>query len=131
VQQTNKPTNQFKQSDTISTETIMQEIRAGILATQSQQTGKPPIVSVTGNRFPPEFYEHLYQAGMTYDQIAPKLLVTENKLPIVGNWTQKIRTNIHQLVLFYVNKLASNQTDINKTLVSSLNTISQTLEEHQ
>ena len=57
----------------VDVEAIMQEIRAEILAQRAGGSGAEPIVATGGERFSPAFYEHLYQAGLVYDQIKPEI----------------------------------------------------------
>ena len=112
----------------INVEEIMQQIRAEILAQRAAQTGSEPIVSAQGKRFSPEFYEHLYQAGLAYDQIKPPMLVTKINIPIIGTLVEKVRTKLHELVLFYVNQVAVQQIQVNTHLLKALNVLSAELE---
>ena len=111
----------------INVDAIMQEIRAEILAQRAAQTGRPPIVSATGQRFSPEFYEHLYQAGLAYDRIKPELFVSKVNIPLIGPLVEKVREKIHHLVLFYVQQLAAEQIAVNTHLLQALNVLSEDL----
>jgi hypothetical protein len=110
----------------IDVEQIMQEIRAEILA----QRGLGEIVPTGGKRLPPEFYEHLYQAAMGHDQLLIKMNVTPVKIPIIGPLLERLRQVVHQLVLFYVNQLAIEQTQVNHHLLQALRIVSEELEEN-
>jgi hypothetical protein len=111
-------------SPNINVDEIMQQIRAEILAQRAGQAGRDPIVSAQGKRFSPEFYEHLYQAGLAYDQIKPPMLVTKVHIPIVGGLIEKLRTKLHELVLFYVNQVAVQQIQVNTHLLKALDVLS-------
>jgi hypothetical protein len=117
-----------KQTDTdnepIDIERIMQEIRAEILA----QRGLGAAVPTGGKRLPPEFYEHLYQATLASDQLLIQLHVTPIRLPLIGPLLERLRRMVHQLVLFYVNQLAAQQTEVNGHMLQALSILSQELE---
>ena len=113
----------------INVEEIMQQIRAEILAQRAAQAGRSPIVSAGGRRFSPEFYEHLYQAGLAYDQIKPQIFVRKATTPLIGPLLTWIRQKVHQLVFFYVNQLAAEQIKVNTHLLRALDLLSQELEQ--
>ena len=115
----------------INVEEIMQQIRAEILAQRAAQAGQPPAVSTGGRRFSPEFYEHLYQAGLTYDQIKPQLFVRKAPFPLIGPLLTWARRKIHELVFFYVNQLAAEQIKVKTHLLHALNVLSQDLEREE
>lgn len=114
----------------IDVEAIMREIRAEILAQKQAQTaGEQLTVRLHGRRFPPEFYDYLYQANMSYDQIQVPLQIQKSTVPVVGPLLDKFKLALHQLVLFYVQQLAAKQTEVNKQLLGALNSLSQELDE--
>ncbi len=115
----------------INVEEIMQQIRAEILAQRAAQRGQSSIVSTGGRRFSPEFYEHLYQAGLVYDQIKPRPFVRQPAVPLIGPLLGWARQKVHELVLFYVNQLAAEQIKMNTHLLHALNRLSQDLEQEQ
>lgn len=112
----------------VNIEEIMQEIRQQILAKQSALTEGNTPVPTGGERFSPEFYERLYHAALSYDQIQVKIHVTPSSIPIIGPLVQRVRHKIHELVLFYVNKSALQQTIVNEHLLQAVNLLSQELE---
>ncbi len=115
--------------ETINIEEIMQMVRQQILEKRASQTAdSDPVVNIQGKNLPAEFYEHLYHAGLTYDQIQPKLYVTESNIPIVGGFVQTIRQKLHELVLFYVNQVAANQIQVNHHLLKALNILAEEME---
>ena len=117
----------MKMEPEVNIEEIMQTIRKQILA-QKTATGQPPIIQIEGKRLPPDFYEHLYQAGMAYDQLQVPLYVSQRPIPLIGPFLQAIRAKIHELVLFYVNQVAANQIRVNTHLLQALSILSQELE---
>jgi hypothetical protein len=118
--------------DPINIEEIMQQIRREILESQAL-LGKDgqPLVSVEGETLPPEFYEHLYHAGMSYNQIGVKMLVTPVNIPLVGSIVEKLRIKVHQLVLFYVNQIADQQIEFNTHILQAVNTLAEHVEAQQ
>lgn len=112
----------------VDIELIMQEIRQKILAEKGANSDAPAI-PINGDRFPREFYEHLYHAGLAYDQIGVKMLVTPVNIPIVGKLIERFRTALHTLVLYYVNQVTAQQTKVNYHLLQAISIVSQELEE--
>ena len=113
----------------VNIEEIMQEIRQQILAKKDRLSqGTSPIVPVSGKRLSPDFYEHLYQAAMIHDQIGIKIHITEVNVPIIGSILKKLRIKLHELTLFYVNKLAAQQIQFNAHILQALSLIAQEME---
>lgn len=113
----------------VDIEAVMREVRAEILAKKSARIQNSPLLAgVGGRRFPPAFYDHLYQAGLTFDVSIVELHVTKIPIPIIGPLVEKLRQKFHELVLFYVNRLAAEQAEVNENLLSALSILSQELE---
>lgn len=115
----------------VDIEAIMQEIRQRILAKKGERGAAVPHILVQGKRLPAEFYEHLYYAGMAYDQIDPKMNVTTVNIPIVGRLIEMVRTKLHELVLYYINQSAVQQIKVNHHLLQALSILSEELEEER
>ena len=114
----------------VDIEAIMRDVRAELLAKKSARIQNSPLAAgVGGRRFPPAFYDHLYQAGLIFDVSTVELHVTKNTIPIIGPIIEKFRQKFHELVLFYVNKLATEQAEVNENLLSALSILSQELEQ--
>ena len=114
----------------VDIEAIMREVRAEILAKKSARIQNSPLAAgVGGRRFPPAFYDHLYQAGLTFDVSTVELHVTRVSIPIIGPLVERLRQKFHELVLFYVNRLAAEQADVNESLLNALSIMSQELEQ--
>lgn len=116
----------------INIEEIMQQIRREILLQQAT-LGKDgrALVNVEGKRLTPAFYEHLYYAALTHDEIGVKLHVTRVNLPLIGPLLEKIRAKIHELVVFYVNQVAAQQLEFNRHMLQAVNALAQSLEDER
>lgn len=127
------PENEKHQDDSgqdIDIEEIMQEIRARILAQQSQLPGyAETLVNVSGKRFSPAFYEHLYQANLAHNEVGVDIQVTPISLPLIGPLVQALRHKLHKLVLFYVNQVTSQQREVNAHLLQALSLMAEELDE--
>lgn len=116
----------------VDIEEIMQEIRQKILAQQANLPAHSrPLVTVGGERFPPEFYEHLYQANLAYNQIGVKMHVTSTSIPLLGPIVDRLRRMVHRLVIFYVNQTAQRQIEVNAHLLQAVSLLGQALEEEE
>ena len=120
---------QTSDANVINIEALMQEIRQQILDRKDlvRPEGNSPI-PLHGERLSPEFYEHLYQAGLVYDQIGVKLQVTKSSFPLIGPLLDRARLLLHELVLFYVNKLAAEQMHFNTHILHAVSLLAQELE---
>lgn len=81
-----------------------------------------------------ELYYHLRKANELYYQIGiePTLAPSPvTQLPILGPLWRRIRQEAHNLVLFYVGKLARRQLAVNRHLVSTLNRMVAQFQEQQ
>lgn len=79
-------------------------------------------------------YHHLRQANQLYNQVetAPLLAPSQaTRLPVVGRLWQIVRDQAHQLILFYVNRYATHQTNVNRHLVSVANELTRQNQEQQ
>jgi hypothetical protein len=50
---------------------------------------------------------------LEYDKINVEMMLTETRLPLFGGLVQRLRSALHGLVLFYVNRLAARQMRFN------------------
>jgi hypothetical protein len=81
-----------------------------------------------------ELYFHLRRANETYYQIGVEPLIVpspRSSIPILGPLWDRIRHEAHNLVLFYVNRLAQKQVTVNRHLVSTLNRMAVQIQEQQ
>ena len=116
----------------VNIEEIMQQIRQQILEKRlaTAPDGRSPI-RIAGKHLPADFYEHLYQAGLVYDQIQVPVNVSRIGIPVIGPLLQTIRHKLHELVIFYVNQLAANQIQMNHHLLQALNILAEELEKRE
>lgn len=123
---------QLEPDQEVDVEEIMKGIRARILAQQSDLPAfVETLVDVSGKRFSPEFYEHLYQANLAHNQVGVNILVTPVRLPIVGPLIEGFRRKLHQLVLFYVNQVAAQQREVNTHLLQALSLMARELDDSE
>ena len=121
--------NEQKVATEINIEDIMRDIRAEILMKHATiSSDNEPIVPTSGEHLPPEFYEHLYQAALAYENAGVKMHVTKVNIPIIGSIIETIRGKLHELVLYYVNQIASQQREVNYHLLRALAIASQELD---
>lgn len=113
----------------IDVEEIMREIRTRILAEQANLPQySETLVDISGKRFSPEFYEHLYRANLAHNEVGVDLHVTRVSIPLLGPLVETLRRKIHELVLFYVNQVTSQQREVNAHLLQALSLLAQELD---
>lgn len=84
--------------------------------------------------YDPNLYHHLRLANETYAQVATGAMLAPSpatRIPVLGRLWQLIRGEVHNLVLFYVNRAIAHQTDTNRHLVSVLNRLTALSQEQQ
>lgn len=113
----------------VNVEEIMQQIRQQIIARRAAAGPGGGGVVVTGKRFPPEFYEHLYQARIALDEYQVPVMVSKSAVPVIGGLIVWLRTRFHELVTYYVNQSATRQVNAANHLLHALSLMSQDLEE--
>ena len=109
-------------------ERIMQSIREHVLAEKSAVLSGEPMAKLPGKVLPSEFYEHLYQASMGYDQIHVQLDIGPANVPVIGEILQTVRRKLHELVLFYVNQTAVKQINVNHHLLRAVTILAEEIE---
>lgn len=118
-----------EETQEIDIEEIMRDIRAHILAQQAHLSPyEETLVNVSGKRFSPEFYEQLYQANLAHNQVGVDLQVTPVSVPLIGPLLERLRSTVHQLVLFYVNQVTAQQREVNAHLLRALSLLSEELD---
>lgn len=96
----------------IEVEKIIGDIRQQILANNNRNSGRKSALNVNGDYFSADFYESLYQASVSQHQL--HLQVTKTNIPLIGGLIDRLRTMIHQVILFYLNQTLSEQARINQ-----------------
>ena len=79
-------------------------------------------------RFDPVVYFNLRRASTLYDRIAVKQYVSPRSVPLVGGLIQRVRGSLHDLVIYYVNMLASKQSMFNESMIYALNGLVESLD---
>lgn len=104
----------------VDIENVMQEVRRQIL--QRRLPGQVDLPDRAA-MLPPEYYEHLFRAGLAQSRLDIDLLVTRSSVPVVGPLVDRLRAKIHELVVFYVNRFADNQARVNTHLLQALSVL--------
>jgi hypothetical protein len=81
-----------------------------------------------GDRFSETVYDALDEARVIIDSIQVKPFLTPSHLPVIGGLWQKVRAEAHNLVVFYVNRLAGLQAVFNREIVTALSGLIRDLE---
>ncbi|MGB3714077.1 MAG: hypothetical protein WA996_06575 [Candidatus Promineifilaceae bacterium] len=79
-----------------------------------------------GVRYDPDLYHHLRLANKLYPEIETEpVLVTSpaTRIPLLGQLWRLVRLHAHNLVLFYVNRAIRHEVDVNRHMVSVLNSL--------
>ncbi len=115
-----------KTTGEVDIEAIMQDIRRQILSKKGIGKADLPL---GGKRFSAAFYEQLYQASLLQGESGVTMFVTKSSVPLLGSLVDSLRGKFHQLVLFYIDQVVSQQTAVNDHLLQAITLLSQELEE--
>jgi hypothetical protein len=121
----------------LDTEAVMQEIRTRIRARRAEAKARgldweayadglyplPPDAVLSR-----DLHEAVRRAALGYDKVPVEMALTETRLPLVGGLWQRARAALHELVLFYVNRLAARQVRFNEQTARALVTLVKDLE---
>jgi hypothetical protein len=106
----------------LDAEAIMREIRARIQQRRAQAEAQGlDFDALAEGRFTPdrptrfnvELYYELRRLSLSGEQIGVGLSLTTSRLPLIGSLVQRVRLALHQLVIYYVNMLARQQSRVN------------------
>lgn len=75
-----------------------------------------------------DLYEAVRHVSLGYDKVNVEMALTESRLPLIGGLVQRLRAALHELVLFYVNRLAARQVRFNEQTARALTTLVRDLE---
>ena len=87
-----------------------------------------------GEEYDADLYYHLRQANAHYYELGVEALLVpspRSRLPLLGWLWDRVRGEAHNLVLFYLNRLAQRQVTVNRHLVSTLNRMAVEIQEQQ
>ena len=121
----------------LDAEAIMREIRARIRERRTEAKARGLDFEAYADGLypvPPDalFSRDLYEAvryvGLGWDKVGVEKVLTESRLPLIGGLVQRLRAALHDLVLFYVNRLAVRQIRFNEQTARALTTLVRDLE---
>ena len=121
----------------LDTEAIMREIRARIRARRAEAKARGLDFEAYADGLypvPPDalFSRDLYEAvryvGLGWDKVGVEMALTELRLPLIGGLAQRLRAALHELVLFYVNRLAARQIRFNEQTARTMTVLVRDLE---
>jgi hypothetical protein len=126
---TDEPQDGVLESADLDVETVMQEIRERIRARRAEARargidfeayadGLYPLPA--GAVFSRDLYEAVRYAGLGWDKVGVEMMLTETRLPVIGRLAQRVRAAVHEVVLFYVNRLAARQMRYNEQTARAL-----------
>lgn len=106
-----------------------QRLEAEADGKQSDARFDPPRIPEQGARFSDGVYRDLQKMHTIYDKISVGLLLSGSPVPLIAPLVQRIRSMLHRLVIYYVNRLGATQTDFNQCVVRALTALLGELEE--
>jgi hypothetical protein len=123
---------------------ILQQIRERI-ARRREEKGyeerRFPVFGMTGYVEPPadlpydaELYSNLRLANEAFARIETGPVLAPSpatRAPVVGRLWQQVRGEVHNLVLFYVNRAVTQQVNVNRYLVAVVNRLTALSQEQQ
>ncbi|MBN1135179.1 MAG: hypothetical protein JXM73_01245 [Anaerolineae bacterium] len=113
----------------LDTEAVMREIRARIRARRAEAKAKGLDFEAYAEGLYPlppdalfgrDLYEAVRYVGLGWDKVGVEMALTESRLPLIGGLVQRLRAALHELVLFYVNRLAARQVRFNEQTARAL-----------
>lgn len=116
----NRSESDSRPDETVDIENVMQEVRRQILERQLPGQLQLPEAADT---LPPEYYEHLFRAGLAQSRMEVEMLVTPSAAPLIGPLIDRLRVKVHELVVFYINRFADNQAKVNNHMLQALSVL--------
>jgi hypothetical protein len=114
----------------LDVDAIMAEIRAALMKRRAEAEARGVnfddlamgrYAMADSDRFPMQLHEALQQASLLRDSTQVSLFVTPTTTPVIGGLIQRVRTALHQAILFYVNMSAERQIAFNTETSKALN----------
>lgn len=102
----------------VPVEEMLAQIQRHLDARQGGRGGG--VAAPHGDRFSPSVYEALEEAGAMLDTVRVEPFLSPLRLPLIGDVWQKVRRPAHDLVIYYVNRLAGAQAAFNREIVTAL-----------
>ncbi len=118
----------------VDVDAIMKQIRENLRSRREE--AEACSVDLTGlaggqyrGRFDPELHRSLRQLSLSASRVGVSVSVSdEGGVPIISSFSRRLRRALHQLVVFYVNKLATQQSHHNMQVARVLTELMQALE---
>jgi len=107
-------------TEAVDIENVMQEVRQQIL--ERRLPGQVQLPETLPG-MPPEYYEHLYRAGLAQSNHHVPMLVTKSNVPLFGPLIDRLRAKMHELVVFYINRFAQNQAKVNNHILQAMSAL--------
>jgi hypothetical protein len=103
-----------------SVEELLEQIQHHLDARQGAHGRSSAASHERGDRFSETIYDTLAEADFLMDSICVQPSLTPPSIPLIGGLLQKFRVQAHELVVFYVNRLAGLQGAFNREIVTAL-----------
>ena len=97
-------------------EVLLERIQRHLDAKQAQPAPAEAAPARSGESFSEEVYDRLEEADAVMGAISVQPFLSPPHIPIVGGLWQRVRLTAHQLVVFYVNRLAGAQGAFNREI---------------
>jgi hypothetical protein len=107
----------------VNIEVIMAQIRDYLARKQGDARARSPVQIPSSRILALETYDELYQANWTFDKLYVAPYLTSVNIPVLGAIWQKLRGGLHNIAIFYVNRLAEAQIRFNGHAVRVLDEI--------
>ena len=107
----------------VDIEVVMGQIRDYLAMKHGVTRARSPMQTPSSRILAPETYDELYQADLTFDKLHIAPYLTRVNIPILGALWQKLRGGLHNIAIFYVNRLAEAQMRFNGHTVRTLDEI--------
>ena len=101
-------------------EVLLERIQRHLDAKKGQTAPAQAAPARSAGRFSEEVYNRLEEADIVMGAISVQPFLSPPHIPIIGGLWQRVRHAAHQLVVFYVNRLAGAQVTFNREIVGAL-----------
>lgn len=101
-------------------EALLERIQRHLDAKEGQAAPAQAAPARSGGSFSEEVYDRLEEADAVMGAISVQPFLSPAHIPIIGDLWQRVRLAAHQLVVFYVNRLAGAQGTFNREITGAL-----------
>lgn len=109
-------------AEAVDVELIMQDVRQQILDSRLPDQVQLPRAHTS---LPNEYYEQLYLAGLSQGRLGVELDVRASQTPVIGPLLDGLRRKVHELVVFYINRAAARQAEMDNHVLQALSILGQ------